>query len=123
MTTHPMHAGRVHHNLQSAMWWGETTKTPVTLVVQPSRLHEMDGTTISSQPCGGVKPQGLQSALWCSRPGCMGWMEPQSSSHPFGGVKPQGLQSPLWCSRPGCNGTTKAPVSLVVQPSRLHEME
>ena len=25
----------------------------------------------SRQPCGGLKPQGLRSALWCGRPGCM----------------------------------------------------
>ena len=72
MTTHPMHAGRVHHNLQAPLWWDKTTEP--------------------------------QLALWCSRPGCMRWMEPQDSGQPFGGVKPQGSHSPLWCSRPGCMG-------------------
>jgi hypothetical protein len=43
-----------------------------------------------------------RSRSWCSRPGCMGWVEPQR------------LRSALWLGE-----TTHSPVSLVVQPSRL----
>jgi len=127
----PMHAGRVHHNLQSALWLGETTKTPASLWCSrpgctgwvnspqlltreiPSPCTRDACTTISGQPCGWVKPQRLQAALWCSRPGCNGMGElsiapGQKNALPMhAGRVHHNLRSALWLGE-----TTKTPASL-----------